>query len=199
MVDILITVVFPKLVSKSMIDQIDTLLSSYITKAWRLPQIDSFLNSFFTESLPSSTKLQSSFKIDTHSSIIEIFLKNKSTRFDRVKQLIEIDQVFFIDENVQRSILVSQQHRQLIDQLIQDDKCVTLDKLTTEQSKLMAVLNSEKKNIKLPGLDINLLSYCSFLLTGKQQEHITRIILNDYLQVRTLIKMKNLSSNFIIL
>jgi len=154
-----------------------------------LPEIDSFLNEFFTKSLPSSSKLQSSFQIDKHSVIILEYLKNKSTRFERVNQLInQIDKIFFIDEKVQRIVLRSQQHRKFIDQLIEDDKCVTLDKLSNEQSKFTVNLTSQTKNTKFPGLNINLLAHLSQLLTGKQQQHITNIILDDYLQVIILIK-----------
>jgi len=190
-VGLLISDVFPKLISKCMMNELNNYLSPSMLKFWRLPEIDLFLNEFFTKSLPSSTKLQSAFKIDTHSSMIFLYLKNNSTRFERVNQLInQIDKIFFIDKNVQRIVLRSQQYRSLIDQLIQDEKCVTLDKLSNEQSKFAATLNSTTKNLKLPGLDIDLLNSYSQLLTGKQQQHITNIILNDYLQVNILIRKK---------
>ncbi|CAF0937391.1 unnamed protein product [Rotaria sordida] len=70
---ILISDLYPKLVSKSILDELNDSLSSPIVKAWRLPQIDSFINSFFTKSLCSSTKFQSSFKINRHSSNIMLF------------------------------------------------------------------------------------------------------------------------------
>ncbi|CAF1192166.1 unnamed protein product [Rotaria sordida] len=193
--DILISDLFPKLVSKSMLDELNNSLNSYLDQAWRLPQIDSFINSFFTKSLSSSTKLQSSFKIDTHSSMISLYLKQKSTRFERVNQLINnIHRIFFINKNVQRIILHSQQYRQFIDELIQDDKCLTIDKLSNEECKLAAALHSGTKNVKLPALDIELLNCCLHLLTGKQQEHITNIILNDYLQDKDVSNLNKLKS-----
>jgi hypothetical protein len=188
-VDIVVSDVFPKLVSKCLITELKNFLTSTSKRTGCWPEIDSFLNEFFTKSLPSSTKLQSSFQIDTHSAIILYYLKNKSTRFERVNQLInQIDKIFFIDEHVQRIALRSQQHRKLIDQLIEDDKSVTLDKLSNEQSKFAANLTSQTKNTKFPGLNIDLLTHFSRLLTGKQQKHITNIILDDYLQVIILIK-----------
>jgi hypothetical protein len=185
--NIFISDLYPNLVSKCMVNELNNHLDCQIIDAWRLPEIDSFLKSFFTESLPSSTKLQSSFKIDTNLTLISFFLKTKSTKFERVNYLInKLDRLFFLNEDVQRIALRSQQYRQLIDQLIQDDKCFIVDKLTNEQSKFASNLNSTTQNLKLPGLNINLLSSSSQLLTGKQQEHITNIILNDYLQVRDL-------------
>ncbi|CAF4677768.1 unnamed protein product, partial [Rotaria socialis] len=54
--------------------------------------------------------------------------------------------------------------------------------LSNEATKLATNLKAETKNIKLPGLSIHVLN-CSFhYLTGKQQEHITKIILHDFLQ-----------------
>ncbi|CAF4467932.1 unnamed protein product [Rotaria sp. Silwood2] len=194
--DILITDLFPKLISKTMLDELSNSLDSYIDEAWHLPQMDLFINTFFTQSLSSSTKLQSTFQIDEHSSMISFYLKNKSTRFERVNQLInQIDKIFFIDPNVQRIALHSQKYQQLIDELVQDNKCLTLDKLTNEQCKLSTILSATTKNLKLPGLYINILSSCYYLLTGKQQQHITHIILNDYLRdkdVSNLDKLKSL-------
>jgi hypothetical protein len=174
-----------------MLSQLNNQLSLSIEKAWRLPQIDLFVNRFFTETLRSSTKVQSAFEIDTKSELISFFLKNQSTRYERVNQLInQIDKLFFIDENVQRIALRSQQHRQLIDQLIEDDKCVTSEKISNQRNKLGTNLRSDTENIKLPGLNVDLLNSSSHLLTGKQQEHITNIILNDYLQVNHFIQKK---------
>jgi hypothetical protein len=168
-----------------MLNELNGLLSSYNDKKSKcLPEIDLFLNEFFTKSLPSSTKLQSAFEIDKNPSILRLFLKNKSTRLERVNYLInQIDKLFFIDKNIQRIALHSQQHRSFIDQLIQENKSWTLDKISNEKSLFFVCLNSRTKNMKLPGLDIDLLNNSSQYLTGKQQEHITNIILNDYLQV----------------
>jgi hypothetical protein len=193
--NILICDVYPQLISKSILDQINNSFNSFFSKPWLLKEIDSFLNSFFTDYLPSSSKLQSTFQIDTHSQMISLFLKKHSTQFERVNQLIKkIDKTFFINENVQRIALDSQEHRQLIDQLIKDDKCFTLDKLENEESKLAIVLTSQTKNIKYPGLNLNvLLTNSLYQLTGKQQEHITNIILNDYLQVIHFIQIEKTS------
>ncbi|CAF3530382.1 unnamed protein product [Rotaria sordida] len=150
---ILISDLYPKLVSKSILDELNNSLNSPIVKAWRLPQIDSFINSFFTKSLCSSTKLQSSFKSNIHSSIISFYLKQKSTRFERVNQLINnIHRIFFIDQYIQRIVLRSQQYRQFIDHLIQD-KSLTVDKLSNEECKLAVALTPEAKNLKQFGLN----------------------------------------------
>jgi hypothetical protein len=63
--------------------------------------------------------------------------------------------------------------------------------LSNEQSQFVTNLNSQTKNLKWPGLNIDLLNNCSKFLTGKQQEHIKNIILNDYLQVISLNKNVN--------
>ncbi|CAF4787876.1 unnamed protein product [Rotaria sp. Silwood1] len=193
--DILIADVFPKLLSKYMLDELNDSIRSYLPKSWRLPQIDSFINSFFIDYLPSSITLQTVFQIDTHSSIISLFLKKRSTQFERINQLItKIDKIFFINEIVQYIALRSQQHRQLIDELIEDNKCVTLEKLSNEETKFAINLQSQTKNIILPGLNINILN-CSFhYLTGKQQEHITKIILHDFLQNKEVTNLKRLKA-----
>jgi len=189
--DILICDIFPKLVSKCMLDKLNDCINSTWAKPWHLPQIDSFINSLFIDYLPSSKKLQSTFQIDRHSLLISLFLKKRSTQLERVDQLVnKIDKIFFLNENVQRIILCSQQHRSLIDDLIQDDKCVTLEKLSNEQTQFVTNLQSETKNIILPGLNINILNSYSHHLTGKQQEHITKIILHDFLQVDISIEKK---------
>ncbi|CAF4947375.1 unnamed protein product, partial [Rotaria socialis] len=55
-------------------------------------------------------------------------------------------------------------------------------------------LKAKTKNIKLPGLSIHVLN-CSFhYLTGKQQEHITKIILHDFLQDKEVTNPKKLKS-----
>ncbi|CAM4750560.1 unnamed protein product [Rotaria magnacalcarata] len=194
-VDIIISDVCPKLVSKYMLNELDDLLKCSFEKSWRLPQIESFVNSFFIDYLPSSTKLQSAFRIDEHSSIISIFLKNRSTQCERVNHLInKIDKIFLLNDIVQQIALRSQQHHLLIDKLIEEDKCVTLERLSNEETKLATSLKAETKNIKLPGLSIHVLN-CSFhYLTGKQQEHITKIILHDFLQDKEVTNPKKLKS-----
>ncbi|CAF1429131.1 unnamed protein product, partial [Rotaria sordida] len=112
-------------------------------------------------------------------------------------QLInQIDKIFLIDTNFQRIALRSQQYRQFIDELIQDNKSLTIDKLSNKQCKFSATLNSKAKNLELPGLYIELLnSYCH-LLTGKQQQQqrITNIILNDFLQDKDVSNVDKLKS-----
>ncbi|CAF0890863.1 unnamed protein product [Adineta steineri] len=191
--DILVADVYPQLVSKYKFTELNELLKSYLEKAWRLPQIDIFINNFFTKILPASTKLQSQFQLDINSTLISFYLKNRSTRFERVNFLInKLNKVFFIDPNVQRIAIRSQQHRQFIDQLIQDDKCVTVEKISKEQTKQEPHTKIKIKIFKLPGLHLDTLWSLSYLLTGKQQQHITNIILNDYFQdkeVRNLEKL----------
>ena len=167
-----------------MIDQLRDFINSSLEQSWRLPQIDSFLQTFFLEQLPSSTKLQSAFRIDTHASIISIFLKNRSTQLERVQHLIQnINRIFLLNESVQRIVLKSRQYRSLIDQLLEDGKCLTPDKLSNNTTKFAMVLQPE--SIKLPGFDIPVLNSSFRYLTGKQQEYITKIILNDFLQVNS--------------
>ena len=139
-------------------------------KPWRLSQIDGFLQKFFFNELPST------FRIDTHSTIISIFLKNRSTQDERVRQLInKVNRQFLLNETVQRIIVRSERYRSLIDQLLEDEKCLTVEKLANNQP--------ETKNMKLPGFHISILSSSFRYFTGKQQEYLTKIILHDFLQV----------------
>ena len=182
--NVLISDVFPRLLSKSLVEELCSCLCSFERKSKCPAEIDSFLNTFFTQSLPSSFKLQSAFQIDSHSALIAVFLKNRSTRLERVHYLInQLDQVFFLNEDVQRIAVRSRQQRSLIDQLIADQKSMTLEKLSNENSKFAAALYIGTKNFKFPGLSLDVLSSSTGFLTGKQQEQITSIILNDYLQV----------------
>ncbi|CAF3902890.1 unnamed protein product [Rotaria sordida] len=193
--DILISDVFSKFLSKCMLDELNDSIDSYLQNSWRLSKIDSFINSFFIDYLPLSTKLQTVFQIDRHNSMISLYLKKRSTQFERINQLInKIDKIFFINEFVQHIALRSQQYQQLIDKLIEDNKCVTFEKLLNEETKLAINLQSKIKNIKLPGLYINILN-CSFhYLTGKQQKHITKIILHDFLQDKEVTNPKKLKA-----
>ena len=167
--------IFPKLISKSMITEIQNLLTNCFHNAWRLPQIDTFLHSFFFEHIRCSRKLQSEFNIDEHSSVISLLLKSRSTRLERAYRLFhEIDQTFFLHTDVQRAILRSDQYRQEIDKLLQDEKYLNFDRLSSEES------NFHCQKI-IPGLDLMVLNTCYCQLTGQQQEHVTNIILNDFL------------------
>ncbi|CAF3787569.1 unnamed protein product [Rotaria sordida] len=190
--NILISYIFPKLISKCLITEINNLLLKHFDNVWRLTQIDSFLYSFFFEHLRYSTQLQSAFDINEHSFLISLLLKPKSTRLERIHQLLnDIDQIFFFHIDVQRIILYSQQYRQFIDKLLEDEKCIDVNKLSNKQINL----NSTIQNKKLPGFNINILIKYYYQLTGQQQERITNIILNDYLQdtdVTNLEKLKSL-------
>ncbi|CAF4030110.1 unnamed protein product, partial [Adineta steineri] len=193
--DILVADVYPQLVSKYMLTELNTSLESYLDKAWRLPQIDIFINKFFTKTLPSSSTLQSAFSLDRRATLISFYLKNRSTRFERVNYLInKLDKLFFFNPDVQKIAIRSQQHRQLIDQLIQDDKCVTSEKILKEQTKQGLNVKRIPKTLKLPGLHLDTLWSLSFLLTGKQQEHIAKIILNDYFQDKGIGNSEKLAS-----
>jgi hypothetical protein len=179
--NLLISDIFPKLISKYSVTEINNFLMKCFHNVWGLPQIDLFLQSFFFEHLRYSSKLQSGFDIDEHSFLISLFLKPRSTRLERVHRLLnEIDQIFFLHIDVQRTILHSHQYRQFIDKLLEDEKCINAVKLSTGQSNLSS-------NKKLAGFDITILNNCYHQLTGQQQEQITRIILNDHLQVINLI------------
>ena len=177
--NVLISDIFPKLLAKCLLTEINNLLMKCFDDAWRLPQIDVFLHSFFFEQLYSSTKLQSVFDINEHSFLISLFLKSRSTRLERVYRLLnEIDQRFFLHIDVQRTVLCSQQYRLLINKLLEDEKCVDIHKLSKEQNNL----NLNIQDNKLPGFNINILNSCYYHLTGQQQEYITKLIRNDYLQ-----------------
>ena len=187
--NILISDVFPKFISKCMLDELNDSIDSYLQKSWRIPQIDQFLYSFFFDYLPSSKNLQAVFELERHFSIISSFLKPRSTQLERINQLInEIDKAFFIHEIVQHITLRSQQHRVFIDKLIEDDKCITFEKLSSKETKIGINLPSETRNINLPGFYIDILNCSYHQLTGKQQEHITKIILNDFLQVNVYVQ-----------
>jgi hypothetical protein len=162
--NILISDIFPKLISKCFVTEINNLLMKYFDDGWRLPQIDLFLHSFFFEHLRCSTKLQSAFDIDEHSFLISLFLKPRSTRLERVYRLLnEMNQIFFLHIDVQRIVLYSQQYRKFIDQILEDEKCVNAEKLSKEQSNLCS-------NKKIPGFNITTLNNCYYQLTEKQQE-----------------------------
>lgn len=172
--DILVSDIFPKLVSKYLVTEINNFLMKCFHNAWRLPEIDLFLHSFFFEHLRCSTKLQSAFDIDEHSFLISLLLKPRSTRLERVHRLLnEIDQIFFLHIDVQRAVLCS---RQLIDKLLENEKYLNADRISKEQTNFSS-------NKRIPGFDITILNHCHYQLTGQQQEYITNIILNDYLPV----------------
>ncbi|CAF2271729.1 unnamed protein product, partial [Rotaria magnacalcarata] len=180
--DFLISDIYPALISGSKFSTLDNSLDMLKTKVSYLPQIDSFINSFFTKTLLESEKIQSELKIGNLHAMIDLFLKNRSTRFERANHLInKVDKVFFMHKTVQRIAVCSQQHRQLIDTLLQDDKCLTLEKLLKESNKFLKNSVHEIRYYKVPGLDTDILNSSLHRLTGKQQEHITNIILNDYL------------------
>ena len=182
--EVLVNDVLPNLVAKRRFDSMQFTVDSVIEKSWLMPQIDAFFNTFFTETLPSSAQLQLAFRTNSHDSLVDLYLKNSSTRSERVNQLLKLDKLFFIEKSVQENILRSQQHRQMIDQLIEDEKCVTSEKLSNSESKFTDASDRAGEDAKLPGFQISLLTSCSHFLTGQQQERITNIILNDFLQVK---------------
>ncbi|CAF0890845.1 unnamed protein product [Adineta steineri] len=193
--DILVADVYPQLVSKCMLTELNTSLKTCLDKAWRLPQIDIFINRFFTKTLPSSSTLQSVFPFGLKSTLVSYYIKNRATRFERVNYLInKLDKLFFLNPDVQKIAVRSQQHRQFIDQLIQDDKCVTAVKILKTQLKQGLSLKLIPKKLKLPGLHHDILWSLSYLLTGKQQEHIIKIILEDYFQDKEIGNYEKLAS-----
>ena len=168
-----------------MIDDINESIRSYWQKPWRLSSIDCFLNSFFFNHLPASSQLQTVFGIDTHSSMIVSFLKNRTTQFERVHQLIgNCGRIFLVSDRIQRILLSTGQYHALIDGLVEDNKCVTLKKLLNNETRLVSSLETKTKNIKLPGFSIKVLQSSYRHLTGKHQHHITKIILQAYITVR---------------
>ncbi|CAF1164464.1 unnamed protein product [Adineta ricciae] len=179
LVDILVSETFTKLLSKHRLDDLTDLLRCYLIKPRYIPKLDLFIQSLFLDHLPSSIKLQSMFSIDTHSFLTSLFLVNPSTKEQRVHQLIDkFDQMFFLDRNVQRIALCSREKRfrQIIDDLITDEKCLTFDKV----AKSNLFFNTDQ--LKFPGLDIEILNSSFCYLTGKQQGHILNIILHDFIQ-----------------
>ena len=172
--------IFPKLISKSRLDRIDRVLSSYQNQNKIPKDLDSFLEEFFRKSLLSLKK----FQLEDHSTILQLFLQNRSTRFERVHFLInQINQIFFMDQNIQRIALHSQQHRSLLNRLFEDDQIVTTDKFSNEEKSFPIEINSSTENVKLPGLYLDVLNTSVRFLTGKQQEHITKIIIDDFIPV----------------
>ncbi|UJR24725.1 hypothetical protein I4U23_006099 [Adineta vaga] len=180
--EILVNDLFPRFVLARSINELYRGLIYPIEKAWLMPQIDTFLNKFFTESLPSSKKLQSALCINMDNSIVKVFLENRSTRSERINHLLKLSKLFFYEKEVQQSILRYQQHRLWIDQLLEDEQIITEDKLTNEESQFSLDTDNSRAIKKIPGFNIDLLASCSHLLTDKQQERITNIILNEYLQ-----------------
>ncbi|CAF1313648.1 unnamed protein product [Adineta steineri] len=177
--NILISDIFPKLISKCCITEIINLLIKCFDNMWCLTQIDKFIYSFFFEYLINSVELQSIFDIDEHSVLISLLLSSRSTRLERVDRLLnEIDYIFFLDIEVQEIILQSQQYRQLIDKLLEDEKCINATKLSKQQVKTCLKIT----NKKIPGFHLKILNNYYNQLTGQQQEYIIKIILNDYLQ-----------------
>jgi hypothetical protein len=183
--NVLTSDIFPKLISKCLVTEVNNLLMKCFHDASCLRQIDSFVHSFFFEHLCLSAKLQSAFNIDEHSFLISLLLKPRTTRLERVHRLLnEIDQIFFLHIDVQRTVLRSPQCRPFIDKLLEDEKCVDINKLSPEQSNLTSNIQDKK----IPGFNINILNNCHYQLTGQQQEYITKIIRNDYLQVKNSIR-----------
>ena len=183
-VNIYLNDVFPKLLSKCRINQIDQILTPFTDQRKISSEIDLFVQNFFQTSLLSSKKIQQAFRLEEHSTLIKLFLKNPSTRFERVNFLINrINPIFFIDPSIQRIAIRSQQHRPLIDRLIQDDKILTIEKFSDEQNPSSIIIQSQTDNLQLPGLHFNVFSTSIEYLTGKEQEHITNIIINDFIPV----------------
>jgi hypothetical protein len=60
---------------------------------------------------------------------IDAFLKNPSKQAER---LAHLDPLFSLDEDVQSALLRSPVHRTFFDRYLQDGKCLTLEKFTSE-------------------------------------------------------------------
>lgn len=176
--ELLVVDVFPRLISKGLISELVELLIRAFVDPWREVQIDRFLVSFFFEHLRTSTSLQSAFKINEQSTLIEMFLRPPSTRSERLKQLLdEFGDVFLLDLRVQQFVVRSKEHRSLIDRLVQND----------QSTQLFITLEPKIKNEKMPGLSVETLQECAKLFTSEQQEHLTKILLNAYLPVCVLL------------
>ena len=185
LVDILLVDVFPILVSKGQLSQLNIWLNSSLHEAWRLPQIDAFLHSLFHIDLRTSKKIQLSFQLNEHLPLLLLFLKARSSRCERLGQLMDqIDEGLFFVGDLQRMIVRCQSHRQWIDALLANDTCVTMDQVNEEKRLLSHAFDETIKNKKSPGLDLDVLLSSSSQLTGQQQKHVVKIILDDYLRVR---------------
>ena len=184
LVDILLVDVFPTLVAKGQLSRLSIWLNTSLHEAWRLPQIDAFLHAFFCTDLRTSKKVQLSFQLNEHLPLLLLFLKARSSRCERLGQLIDqVDSGLFFVGALQRMLVHCQTHRQWLDTLLADDTCVTMDKVTREESLLSHAFDETIKNKKSPGLDLDVLLSSSSQLTGRQQEHVVKIILYDYLRV----------------
>ena len=195
--EIFVSNVFSKYLSRTMLTDLNDSIVLSFEKPWLLPTIDSFLHSFFYDHLPTSNKLQTAFQIDKNSFLISIFLKNRSTQHERVKHLINnIDRSFFFNQTVQSIVLHSKEYREFLDRLLENNQCLTIEQLTTnDNNRLILNLETEIKYKKFPGLCLEILvNNSSRYLTGKQQEHIAKMILNDYLQDKEVSNLNKLKS-----
>lgn len=190
--DFYIFTVCPKLLSQSNLNQLTSIIGKYPTKSKSYPKVDSFVEEFFTKVLPSSTKLQSNFSLDHLQTMSRFYLSNPSTRLQRVQELMQLEKGFFIETKIQSIVVCSGQFRSFIDQLLEDPKSLTVEKLTHEQSKFTALGNQPRRYSKHPGLHMRVIQTCRRFLTTKQQNLITKIILHDYLQDREILNVDKL-------
>lgn len=182
LLEIFIDQIVPKLISKGQFDRINRLLSSYTNKK-KIPQeLDVFLNKFFREDLLSLKR----FPLEDGSILVQLFLQNRSTRFERVDFLMnQINRIFFFDENVQRILLHSEQHRSFLDQLLEQNKLITTDQFSNEQNSVQIETNSSMDDRKLPGLSLNVLSTSLRFCTGKEQEYLTNLLIEHFIPVNS--------------
>lgn len=182
--DILISDVFPKLISKTNIVAIQEIIVQVFPNYSYPERIDTYLEAFFFDELPKSTKLQTEFKIDQYSELIKTLLNRKSTRLSRAQRLVnEISELFLIDNYVQEVLVRSGQHRALIDRLVQRNKTITVEDLTNEENPVTTRIAPSIKDFKMPGLSLETLNTSINQLTDNQQVHVTKILLDDYLIV----------------
>lgn len=181
---ILINDIFPLLISKAALNEFEYILTSAFHKSWHPSEIDTYLVSFFFDHLAKSSKLQAAFRIQERQNLIRMLLEERSTRLSYAQRLVrEIHEIFLFDAQTQHCIVRSKHDRSLIDRLVRNEKLITVADMTPEQNSLYIASSPLLENIKMPGLLIEILVCNVNQLTGKEQEHITHIILNDYLMV----------------
>ncbi|CAF0896335.1 unnamed protein product [Didymodactylos carnosus] len=170
-----------KMMNKNAYSDIESLISCMFIEPWSVQFVDEFLERLFFTHLANKESMLTMFSIDTNASLIEIFLKDKNKRSERVIRLLELDIAYIYDSCVQKCLMLSK-NTHYINFFIQDEKCLTLDKLKQlnggKETKLMRFNDK-----KLPGFTTidNLLLYAN-CLTHEQQLKVTNMLHNDYLE-----------------
>lgn len=131
--EIFVSNFYPTLINECYWDTFKYSLLYDFNESWSIPKIDAFLNSFLTTHLISSKDILESLNQQDIETFVSLYLKAKSTQLERAQFLIEqMDKRLILNSDVQRIILRTPKYRSLIDQLLQDDKILTVDKLLND-------------------------------------------------------------------